>query len=196
MDLVEVCFVAEDLCTRSESCRGVVQATTKMTTGTSISRPSPMLSTSLRPLMCPFAFNQSSLDEVESSLDRCLSQVVQVVSFPDRRASSRITTTRASSVPIYATPESPAQSIIHAPHKIAARNAAKVSCDRGHDAAHTKGCSSGGGWFELCLASRDRRTGYQFFPRFCSKNSTCFLTTGSYFNMLRGREVRGRTMVR
>jgi hypothetical protein len=33
-------------------------------------------------------------------------------------------------------------------------------------------------------------------PLFCSKNSTCFFTTGSYFSIDRGRCTRGRTIVR
>lgn len=41
------------------------------------------------------------------------------------------------------------------------------------------------------------RVDTQFLPPlFCSRNSTCFFTTGSYFNMLSGRDVRGRTSVR
>jgi hypothetical protein len=35
-----------------------------------------------------------------------------------------------------------------------------------------------------------------FPPLFCSKNRTFFLTTGSYFSIERGREARGRTIVR
>ena len=31
---------------------------------------------------------------------------------------------------------------------------------------------------------------------FCSKNNTCLFTTGSYFNIESGLEVRGRRMVR
>lgn len=34
-----------------------------------------------------------------------------------------------------------------------------------------------------------------YFPRFASKKSTFFFTTGSYFSMLRGLPVRGRTRV-
>jgi hypothetical protein len=35
-----------------------------------------------------------------------------------------------------------------------------------------------------------------FPPLFCSKNRTFFFTTGSYFSIERGREARGRTIVR
>lgn len=33
------------------------------------------------------------------------------------------------------------------------------------------------------------------FPLFCSRNNTCFLTTGSYFSMLNGLLVLGLTYV-
>ena len=35
-----------------------------------------------------------------------------------------------------------------------------------------------------------------FPPLFCSKKRTFFFTTGSYFSIERGREARGRTIVR
>jgi hypothetical protein len=38
--------------------------------------------------------------------------------------------------------------------------------------------------------------GDHFPPLFCSKNRTFFFTTGSYFSIERGREARGRTIVR